>query len=93
MQLSVKSVFSAADGAVGGGTIILFVLTTALDSMRAANDKYVRETRVTRTIIVEYPRAYHIWHKAVNTRTRIITLYRHIHRMDIFTVYALIISM
>ena len=33
MQLSVQSVFSAAEGAVGGGTIIPFVITTALDSI------------------------------------------------------------
>ena len=47
MQLSIQSVFSAAEGAVGGGTIIPFVITTALDSIRAANDKYVRWTRGT----------------------------------------------
>ena len=46
MQLSVNSVFSARDGAVGGGTIIPFILTTALDSIRAANDKFVQGTRV-----------------------------------------------
>ena len=47
MQLSVKSVFSAADGAVGGGTIIQFILTKAFDFIRAANDKFIQGTRVT----------------------------------------------
>ena len=86
MQLSVKSVFSATDGAVGGGTIIPSVPTTALDSIRAASDKYVRGTRVTWIIILRCPRAYQIWNKAVNTRTRTISSYKHIHRIGIFAV-------
>ena len=47
MQLSVQSVFSAAESAVGGRAIIPFVITTALDSSWAADDKYVRGTHVT----------------------------------------------
>ena len=80
MQLSVKSVFSAAEGAVGGGTIIPFILTTALDVVRATNDKYVQGSRVTSNRIEEYPRAYQIWNKAVNIRTHIMSSYKHIRR-------------
>ena len=47
IQLSVKSVSNAAKGAVGGATIVPFVTTTTLDSIQAANDKYVQRTRVT----------------------------------------------
>ena len=60
MQLSVQSVLSAAECAVGGGTIIPVSLTTALDSVRATNDKYVEGTHVTTKYIEEYPRAYQI---------------------------------
>ena len=73
MQLSVQSVLSAAKCAVGGGTIIPFRLTTTLDSVRATNDKYVkgRDTFYFTKHIEEYPRAYQIRNKDVNTRTRI----------------------
>ena len=60
MQPSVQSVFSAAECVVGGGTIIPFGMTTALDSSYATNDKYVQGTRVTSKNIEEYPRAYKI---------------------------------
>ena len=81
MQLSVKSVFSAVEGAIGGGTIIPFILTTALDLVRATDDKYVQGTRVTLNHIEEYPRAYQIWNKAVNARIHIMSLYKHIRRV------------
>ena len=54
-RMSVYSVLSAAKGAVGGGTLIPFIITTALDSSRAANDKYVQGTRVTLNRYCEIP--------------------------------------
>ena len=60
MQLSLQSVLNAAECAVGGGTILPFRLITALDSVRATNDKYVKGTRVTTKHTEEYPRAYQI---------------------------------
>ena len=86
MQLSVQSVFSAAKCAVGGGTIIPFSQTTALDYIRATDDKYVQGTRVTSKHIEEYPRTYQIWNKAVNTRTRIMSSYKYIRRVVTSTV-------
>ena len=56
MQLSVQSVLSAAECIVGGGTIISFRLTTALDYVQATNDKYVLKTCVTTKHIEEYTR-------------------------------------
>ena len=46
-QLLVQSVLGAAKCAVGGGTIIPFGLTKALDPFYVTNDKSVQGTRVT----------------------------------------------
>ena len=75
MQLSVKSVFSAADGAVGGGTIIPFEVL-----MTNTSEGHVL------LVIVKYQRTYQIRNKAVSTRTRTISLYRHIHCIGIFII-------
>ena len=68
-----------AYGAVGGGTTIPFVITTALDSIRNVNDKYVRSDTCQSIRHCKYPRVCQTWIHDANTRTRAIPPYRHIH--------------